>query len=52
MLSNIISWSTAAFGGAPFLFNKCTALGSAGKGAAAGGVLGGAPGAVIGGALA
>lgn len=51
MLSNIISWSTAAFGGAPFRFNKCTALGSAGKGAAAGGVLGGAPGALIGGAL-
>jgi len=51
MLSNLISWSTAAIGGAPFRLNKCTALGSAGKGAAAGGVLGGAPGALIGGAL-
>lgn len=51
MLSNIISWSTAALGGTPFRFNKCTALGSAGKGAAAGGALGGAPGALIGGAL-
>ena len=51
MFSNIISWSTAAIGGAPFRMSKCTALGSAGKGAAAGGVLGGAPGALIGGAL-
>ena len=51
MLSSIISWSTAAFGGTPFRFNKCTALGSAGKGAAAGGVIGGAPGALVGGAL-
>ena len=51
MLSDMISWSTAAIGGTPFRFNKCTALGSAGKGAAAGGVLGGAPGALIGGAL-
>nr|DAT72120.1 MAG TPA: minor capsid protein [Microviridae sp.] len=51
MLSNMISWSTAAIGGAPFRLNKCTALGSAGKGAAAGGVLGGAPGALIGSAL-
>lgn len=51
MLSNMIFWSTAAFGGTPFRLSKCTALGSAGKGAAAGGVLGGAPGALIGGAL-
>ena len=51
MFSNIISWSTAAVGGAPFRFSKCTALGSAGKGAAAGGAIGGASGAVIGGAL-
>lgn len=51
MLSNMIKWSTAAFGGAPFRLNKCTALGSAGKGAATGGALGGAPGAIIGGAL-
>ena len=51
MLSNMISWSTAAIGGAPFRSIKCTALGSAGKGAAAGGALGGAPGALIGGAL-
>ena len=34
MLSNIILRSTAAFGGAPFRFKKCTALGSAGAGAA------------------
>ena len=51
MLSNIIIRSTAAFGGTPFRLNKCTALGSAGKGAAAGGVVGSAPGALIGGAL-
>ena len=51
MLSNIISWSTAAIGGAPFRLNRCTSLGSAGKGAVAGGALGGAPGALIGGAL-
>lgn len=51
MLSNIISWSTAAFGGTPFRFSKCTALGSTGKGAATGAAVGGAPGAVIGGAL-
>lgn len=51
MLSNMISWSTAAIGGAPFRMMKCTALGSAGKGAAAGGLLGGAPGALLGGAL-
>ena len=51
MLSNMINWSTAALGGAPFRLNKCTALGSAGKGAAAGGILGGAPGALLGGAL-
>lgn len=51
MLSNIILRSTAAFGGAPFRLNKCTALGSAGSGAAAGAAVGGAPGALIGGAL-
>ena len=51
MLSNIISWSTATFGGTPFHLNKCTALGSAGKGAAAGAAAGGVPGAIIGGAL-
>ena len=33
MLSYIILRSTAAFGGAPFRLNKCTALGSAGDGA-------------------
>lgn len=47
MLSNVISWSTAAFGGTPFHLSKCTALGSAGKGAAAGGV----SDAIVGGAL-
>lgn len=51
MLSNIISWSTAAFGGAPFRFNKCTALTSAAGGAAAGSAAGGVPGALVGGAL-
>ena len=51
MLSNIILRGTAAFGGAPFRFKKCTALGSAGAGAGAGAAIGGAPGALIGGAL-
>ena len=51
MLSNIISWSTAAFGGAPFRLSKCTALGSAGTGAASGAAAGGFPGALVGGAL-
>lgn len=51
MFSDIISWSTAAVGGAPFRFIKCTALGSVDKGASAGGALGGVPGALIGGAL-
>ena len=51
MLSNMLNWSTAALGGAPFRSNKCTALGSAGTGAAAGGALGGPAGAVVGGAL-
>ena len=35
MLSNMIIRSTAAFGGAPFRSIKCTALSSAGAGAAA-----------------
>ena len=43
MFSNIISWSTAAIGGTPFHMIKCTALGSAGKGAAVGGAAGGVP---------
>ena len=51
MLSNVIIRSAAAFGGTPFRFNRCTALGSAGSGAAAGAAVGGAPGAVVGGAL-
>lgn len=51
MLSNFIIRSTAAFGGTPFRLNKCTALGSAGKGAAAGAAAGGVPGALVGGAL-
>lgn len=46
MLSNFIIRSTAALGGTPFRFNKRTALGSAGSGAA-----GGVPGALVGGAL-
>ena len=51
MLSNIILRSTAAFGGTPFRLNKCTALGSAGSGAAVGAATGGVPGALVGGAL-
>lgn len=51
MLSGFIIRSTAAFGGTPFRLNKCTALGSAGKGAAAGAAAGGVPGALVGGAL-
>lgn len=51
MLSNIISRSTAAFGGAPFRLNKCTALTSAAGGAAGGAAAGGVPGALVGGAL-
>ena len=51
MLSNIIIRSTAAFGGTPFRFRKCTALGSAAGGAAAGSAVGGVPGALVGGAL-
>lgn len=51
MLSNMIIRSTAAFGGTPFRLIKCTALGSAGTGAAAGGLAGGVPGALVGGAL-
>ena len=46
MLSDFIIRSTAAFGGTPFRFNKCTALGSAGSGAAAGAAAGGVPGAL------
>ena len=51
MLSDFIIGSAAAFGGTPFRLTKCTALGSAGKGAAAGAAVGGVPGALIGGAL-
>ena len=51
MVSNIIIRSAAAFGGTPFRLNKCTALGSAGTGAAAGAAAGGVPGALVGGAL-
>ena len=51
MLSNIILRSTAAFGGAPFLLRKCTALSSVAGGAAGGSAVGGVPGALAGGAL-
>lgn len=51
MLSDIVIRSTAAFGGTPFRLKKCTALGSAGTGAAAGAAAGGVPGALVGGAL-
>jgi hypothetical protein len=51
MLSDFIIRSTAAFGGAPFRLNKCTALGSTAGGAAGGAAVGGVPGALVGGAL-
>lgn len=51
MLSDFFIRSTAAFGGTPFRLHKCTALGSAGTGAAAGAAAGGVPGALAGGAL-
>ena len=51
MLSDIISRSTAAFGGSPFRLRKCTALSSVAGGAAGGSVAGGVPGALVGGAL-
>lgn len=51
MLINHVIRSAAAFGGAPFRLNKCTALGSAGAGAGAGAAVGGVPGALVGGAL-
>lgn len=51
MLPNFIIRSAAAIGGTPFHLNKCTALGSAGKGSAVGGAVGGVPGALVGGAL-
>ena len=41
MFYNLINRSTAAFGGAPFRSNLCTALGSAGAGAGAGAAAGG-----------
>ena len=47
MLINHVIRSAAAFGGAPFRLNKCTALSSTAGGAAVGGV----PGALVGGAL-
>ena len=47
MLSNFIIRSAAAFGGTPFRLSKCTALGSAGAGAATGGAAGGVPGALV-----
>lgn len=51
MLSDFIIRSTAAFGGAPFRLNKCTALTSGAGGAAGGAAVGGVPGALVGGAL-
>ena len=51
MLSSLFFGSTAALGGAPFRFKKCTALGSAGSGAGVGAAAGGVPGALVGGAL-
>ena len=41
MFYNLINRSTAAFGGAPFRLNKCTALSSAAGGAAGGAAVGG-----------
>ena len=49
MLINYVIRSTAAFGGAPFRLNKCTALTSAAGGAAGGAAVGGVPGALVGG---
>ena len=43
MLSDFVIRSTAAIGGTPFRFNKCTALSSAGSGAAIGGATAGVP---------
>ena len=40
MLINHVIRSAAAFGGAPFRLNKCTALGSAASGAAGGASIG------------
>ena len=51
MLLNHVIRSAAAFGGAPFRLNKCTALGSAASGTAGGAAVGGVPGALVGGAL-
>ena len=51
MLSDFIIRSTAAFGGAPFRSNKCTALTSVAGGSAGGAAAGGVPGALVGGAL-
>jgi hypothetical protein len=51
MLINYVIRSAAAFGGAPFSLNKCTALSSAAGGATGGAVVGGVPGALVGGAL-
>ena len=51
MLINHVIRSAAAFGGAPFRLNKCTALGSAAGGAAGGAAVGGLPGSLVGGAL-
>lgn len=51
MLSNIILRSAAAFGGAPFRLNKCTALTSVASGVSGGAAAGGVPGALVGGAL-
>lgn len=51
MLINYVIRSAAAFGGAPFRLNKCTALSSTAGGAAGGAAIGGAPGALVGGAL-
>ena len=47
MFSNVIIRSAAAFGGAPCLLAKSTALGSAGAGAAGGAAVGGVPGARV-----
>ena len=48
MSFNLIVRSAAAFGGTPFRLKKCTALGSAGSGAATGAAAGGVPGALVG----
>lgn len=49
MICSLCFRSAVTIGGTPFHFKKCSAVGSAGTGAAAGAAVGGVPGAIIGG---